>query len=789
MKKLLSLLSVLTISGTAVPTTIAANPYQKQEKLNNNLNYQQTNNLEKLIRNKRNNEDKNYSTWFQAAANGEKKKIIDLIKNYREELINSVYKNNYTALALAVLNNHIDIVKLLIENGAEINFGVTTWVNYVKNANSTPLILASQNGHTEIVKLLIENGAEINHKNQFGNTPLILASQNGHTEIVKLLIENGAKINHKNQFGNTPLILASQNGHTEIVKLLIENWPYFNIKNDDNFRTFQLAEKLGHWKIVDLFLKHMSSLEVNHENNNDNHKKLKTENNNIYYVVEDGSCLFWSVATPYLLQVRNNIEEFKKRFIKLFGNNEKVLINLEYIRELLLLFDLSENSNSNQFWYSDQTANCLIRDIFRNRVVDYMQEHLDVRQNYRNELTLRNIIDSNDIENYLFSLRETSTWGGTSEIIAMSNFLNNNIIVHRYGSQDIYESINQNSNDQININFVNGNHYNFSLTTENIRMINEINLNQDQLIIVNDKNNYRFFLRKKDNKEKIISFKNRKEKLSSIFKNKNLGSIDFVTGNEEINNNKILNKLIKLNNKDDLNIPIKLLVLKNLKVLKKDISNKWAIIKLSDFGEYGSRLNFDFYGGLRVTFNNEDLIDNRILEFDNSISKDRNDENNINHMSLESKNNNLINIGIIGNNNKEEIIKKIKEYILNNMKISINKETIKIDYISENLVKVIINDKNININNLILFVEFNTFFYEINDIQNIFTKKDLGQLENNLPLTILNRFITLNSNLITVNGNYLTVTNITENSATIIINSRTNYNLFGSINVFFNCKL
>ncbi|PWF94171.1 Ankyrin repeat protein [Spiroplasma poulsonii] len=67
-----------------------------------------------------------------------------------------------------------------------------------------------------MVKLLIENGAEINHKNQFGNTPLILASQNGHTEIVKLLIENGAKINHKNQFGNTPLILASQ---MDILKL------------------------------------------------------------------------------------------------------------------------------------------------------------------------------------------------------------------------------------------------------------------------------------------------------------------------------------------------------------------------------------------------------------------------------------------------------------------------------------------------------------------------------------------------------------------------------------------
>ncbi len=34
MKKLLSLLSVLTISGTAVPTTIAASPYQKEKQLN-----------------------------------------------------------------------------------------------------------------------------------------------------------------------------------------------------------------------------------------------------------------------------------------------------------------------------------------------------------------------------------------------------------------------------------------------------------------------------------------------------------------------------------------------------------------------------------------------------------------------------------------------------------------------------------------------------------------------------------------------------------------------------------
>ncbi|RUO86116.1 hypothetical protein [Spiroplasma endosymbiont of Megaselia nigra] len=53
MKKLLSLLSILTISGSAVPTTIAASPYQKEEKLNSEISYSQTNNLENLKRSKR----------------------------------------------------------------------------------------------------------------------------------------------------------------------------------------------------------------------------------------------------------------------------------------------------------------------------------------------------------------------------------------------------------------------------------------------------------------------------------------------------------------------------------------------------------------------------------------------------------------------------------------------------------------------------------------------------------------------------------------------------------------
>ncbi|WP_338990198.1 hypothetical protein [Spiroplasma endosymbiont of Seladonia tumulorum] len=67
MKKLLSLLSLLTIGGTAVPTTIAASPYQKEEtKLEiSKVNYSQKNNLEKLNRVKRQDNKKIILLEFQ----------------------------------------------------------------------------------------------------------------------------------------------------------------------------------------------------------------------------------------------------------------------------------------------------------------------------------------------------------------------------------------------------------------------------------------------------------------------------------------------------------------------------------------------------------------------------------------------------------------------------------------------------------------------------------------------------------------------------------------------------
>jgi len=95
MKKLLSLLSVLTIGGTAVPTTIAASPYKKEKQLNS---YLQTNNLKQLDRIKR---QQNKKT---------SKKILVLTEKL---IIDSNNSREYTNSSRRVLQN-LEIQRILI---------------------------------------------------------------------------------------------------------------------------------------------------------------------------------------------------------------------------------------------------------------------------------------------------------------------------------------------------------------------------------------------------------------------------------------------------------------------------------------------------------------------------------------------------------------------------------------------------------------------------------------------------------------------------------------------------
>jgi ankyrin repeat protein len=76
-----------------------------------------------------------------------------------------------TALHNASINNHLEVVKFLLEQGADVNtIGMyphrssrsTSYISTVGDNNQTALHMASAYNHIEVVKFLVEKGADVN---------------------------------------------------------------------------------------------------------------------------------------------------------------------------------------------------------------------------------------------------------------------------------------------------------------------------------------------------------------------------------------------------------------------------------------------------------------------------------------------------------------------------------------------------------------------------------------------------------------------------------------------------
>ena len=69
-------------------------------------------------------------------------------------------------------------------------------VNKHGRLSFTPLMLAAMNGNLDIVKILVENGAEVDMEvdSNDSDTAIVFAAKKGHLDIVEYLIENHAKV-------------------------------------------------------------------------------------------------------------------------------------------------------------------------------------------------------------------------------------------------------------------------------------------------------------------------------------------------------------------------------------------------------------------------------------------------------------------------------------------------------------------------------------------------------------------------------------------------------------------
>jgi ankyrin repeat protein len=97
----------------------------------------------------------------------------------------------------------------------------------------TPLIVAAAYGHTEVVKLLLEKGAQVNMGNEGGETALHYAARHGHTKVMRILLEHGADPKSKGTGCGTPLQWAVRGGQRQSVKTLLDYGVDINQRGTD----------------------------------------------------------------------------------------------------------------------------------------------------------------------------------------------------------------------------------------------------------------------------------------------------------------------------------------------------------------------------------------------------------------------------------------------------------------------------------------------------------------------------------------------------------------------------
>jgi len=133
----------------------------------------------------------------------------------------------------AVLSN-IEMVKLLLAKGADINAGYMP-------ALHAAIFKGSERTVEDIVEFLIQRGANVNAKDTWGYTPLFWAlnnmfpstdDNNFYIDILNLLIANGADVSTKYPGGNTALFPAARTGKMKAVRSLLEAGADINVKND-----------------------------------------------------------------------------------------------------------------------------------------------------------------------------------------------------------------------------------------------------------------------------------------------------------------------------------------------------------------------------------------------------------------------------------------------------------------------------------------------------------------------------------------------------------------------------
>ncbi|XP_053541774.1 ankyrin repeat domain-containing protein 26 isoform X8 [Ictalurus punctatus] len=222
--------------------------------------------------------EKDLGKVHKAAFTGDVAKLKQLTK---KNDLNQLDKENRTALHIACVHGHTEVVQYLVENKVKLNLCdnqnrsalmkavqcqqdrcVSILLEHEADPNlvdingNTALHLAARIPSLPVALNLLEHEANINAQNKEGNTPLILSVEENHAEMAEFLLKEGADVNLQNQECRTPLLIAACNGQISMVRLLLQYNADIAVKDNKGWSSDDYAVMNGHHACSHLIIEH-----------------------------------------------------------------------------------------------------------------------------------------------------------------------------------------------------------------------------------------------------------------------------------------------------------------------------------------------------------------------------------------------------------------------------------------------------------------------------------------------------------------------------------------------------
>ncbi|KAM8934260.1 inversin [Pelodytes ibericus] len=188
------------------------------------------------------------TAFMWAAGKGSDEAVRTMLELDPELEVNRTDKYGGTALHAASLSGQISTVRILLENGAQVDAA-----DVMKR---TPLFRACEMGHRELIHTLIKGGAKVQLVDKDGRSPLHWAALGGNANVCQILIENNINANAQDYEGRTPLQSAAYGGYIGCMEVLIENRADPNIQDKNGRTALHWSCNNGYLDAVKLLLKY-----------------------------------------------------------------------------------------------------------------------------------------------------------------------------------------------------------------------------------------------------------------------------------------------------------------------------------------------------------------------------------------------------------------------------------------------------------------------------------------------------------------------------------------------------